>query len=80
MDAASGAIIGFSWAPERADVSTAGDLGYTVGRYRTVVGGPDGEELEGTGMYVSIWRRQADGSWKVEMDLGNPIIRPEPGL
>ena len=30
------------------------------------------EQVARQGIYVSIWRRQADGSWKVEMDLGNP--------
>jgi ketosteroid isomerase-like protein len=80
MDAtdSAGGISLFTWAPTRAEVSTAGDLGYTVGNYRTVATGPDGVEMESTGTYVSIWRRQADGGWKVEMDLGNPITPPTP--
>jgi ketosteroid isomerase-like protein len=78
MDAAAGAITSFSWAPDRAEVSDGGDLGYTVGRYRTTALGPDGIEVLNTGMYVSIWRRQADRTWKVEMDLGNPLTDPTP--
>ena len=61
-----------TWEPLRAEVSENGDLGYTVGRYASVRIGDAGEEIRGTGLYVSIWRRQVDGSWKVEMDLGNP--------
>jgi len=76
MGAAAGAVTGFSWRPDRAEVSNGGDLGYTVGRYETRVAGPDGEELLSTGLYVSIWRRQEDGRWKVEMDLGNPVAGP----
>ena len=78
MDATAGAVTSFSWTPERAEVSDGGDMGYTVGNFRTALMGPDGVELESTGMYVSIWRRQADGSWKVEMDLGNPMTGPTP--
>lgn len=80
MDAAEAAIdiTHFTWAPTRAEVSSAGDLGYTVGNYHRIFRGPDGVEMESTGTYVSIWRRQADGSWKVEMDLGNPITPPTP--
>jgi ketosteroid isomerase-like protein len=78
MDAGAAAVTNFTWAPERASVSAAGDLGYTVGRFSTRVIGPDGVEVERTGLYLSIWRRQADGSWKVEMDLGNPLTEPTP--
>jgi ketosteroid isomerase-like protein len=76
MDAAASAITSFSWTPERAEVSIGGDLGYTVGSWRTTAVDPDGVEMLRTGLYVSIWRRQEDGSWKVEMDLGNPDSEP----
>jgi ketosteroid isomerase-like protein len=78
MDGVANAVSLFTWAPDRASVSAGGDLGYTVGRYRTRTMTPDGIELESTGIYVSIWRRQDDGSWKVEMDLGNPLTEPTP--
>jgi ketosteroid isomerase-like protein len=78
MDASADAISEFSWAPDRAEVSESGDLGYTVGRSHMVISGPDGSVMETTGMYVSIWRRQPDESWKVEMDLGNVITPPTP--
>ena len=61
-----------TWEPSRAEVSASGDLGYTVGRYTSVRVGNLGQEVRSSGLYVSIWRRQEDGSWKVEMDLGNP--------
>lgn len=79
MDAAAeGGFVSLTWMPERAEVSSGGDLGYTLGTYRSTGRGPDGAEMVSSGMYVSIWRRQEDGSWKVEMDLGNVIIPPEP--
>jgi hypothetical protein len=61
-----------TWEPLRAQGSDDGTLGYTVGRYqsRTVLAG---DTTFTAGIYVSIWRRQPDGSLKVVMDLGNPV-------
>jgi ketosteroid isomerase-like protein len=55
------------WQPQFAEVASAGDMGWTWGRYQFVV---DGETLY-RGKYVNIWTRQADGSWKVRLDMGN---------
>lgn len=79
LEAVQGAVAGLDepgftlgWEPLRAQGSDDGTLGYTVGRYesRTVLAG---DTTVTTGMYVSIWRRQSDGSLKVVMDLGNPV-------
>ena len=61
-----------TWEPLRAQGSQDGTLGYTVGRYesRTVLAA---DTTVARGVYVSIWRRQPDGSLKVVMDLGNPV-------
>jgi len=67
------------WEPDYADISASGDLGWTTGTYRSESPGPDGEVRTGQGRYVTIWRKQADGSWKVAMDLGNPTDPPEGG-
>ncbi len=77
-EAAAAAITSFTWTPDRAGVSAGGDLGYTVGHFRTTAIDPDGVEILRTGLYVSIWRRQPDGGWKVEMDLGNLDSEPTP--
>lgn len=78
MDAGAEAVMDFRWVPERAEVSASGDLGYTVGRARILLMGPDNVEMVTTSMYVSIWRRQETGEWKVEMDLGNTMTNPTP--
>lgn len=57
------------WQPEFVDVSAAGDLGYTSGPYE-YRGKGAGHPVDGYGHYVSIWKRQADGSWKVLIDVG----------
>jgi ketosteroid isomerase-like protein len=69
--------VSLTWEPTRAEISAGGDLGWTTGTYVSRATAPDGSETESTGWYVSIWRLQGDGSWKVVMDLGNPRERPE---
>src|SRR5262245_55075140 len=60
------------WEPTSADVSSAGDLGYTTGRFEVVQSGSDGKPaVTGRGKYVTIWKKQSDGSWKVALDIGN---------
>lgn len=68
-----------TWEPVRADIAASGDLGWTTGTYVSTTTLPDGTTSEGDGRYVTIWRKQADGSWKVVMDLGNPTGRPAGG-
>jgi ketosteroid isomerase-like protein len=62
-----------TWDPVLAEVSKSGDLGYTVGQYESRRLGPDGEPIVVAGSYVTIWRREADGAWKVALDIGNPV-------
>ena len=61
-----------TWRPISAEVSASGDLAYTIGRWEMLVTDDSGmEKSAGTGNYVTIWRKQADGSWKVAVDIGN---------
>ena len=61
-----------SWTPEVAEVAYYGDMGYTIGTYKFAQVEPDGEFVRMSGTYVTIWRKQNDGSWKVAVDIGNP--------
>lgn len=61
------------WTPTRAVASDDGTLGYTVGEWTSRAASADGTLSERQGLYVSIWRRQPDGTWLVAMDLGNPV-------
>lgn len=58
-----------TWWPIYADVSRAGDLGYTTGPYE-FRGKPSDAKPSGAGHYFTIWRRQPDGAWKFVLDLG----------
>jgi ketosteroid isomerase-like protein len=55
----------FSWAPEVVEVLNSGALALTSGPVRD----PDGRQI---GTFNSVWRREADGSWKVVFDKGCP--------
>lgn len=63
------------WEPKGGTVAKSGDLGYTYGIY---VLRPSGKDTLMYGNYVSIWKKQADGSWKYVLDSGNEGISEEP--
>jgi len=65
--------VAFSWEPDRADMAASGDLGWTTGHYVAESRLADGSVARSEGIYVSIWRLHEDGTWKVAMDLGNPL-------
>lgn len=58
------------WKPERAEILIPDALGYTVGSYEQRVAGEDGGDVVSRGRYVTIWRKQEDGSWRVVFDTG----------
>ena len=58
-----------SWEPIFADVSRAGDLGYTTGPWEFRPNGPDDQPVA-FGQYFTIWKKQPDGSWKAVLDRG----------
>lgn len=61
-----------TWDPSFVDVSASGDLGYTWGRYvLTLPTGVAGHAIVRRGTYVTIWKRQLGGGWKVVLDGGD---------
>ena len=58
-----------TWEPTFADVAQSGDLGYTTGPWEIRPSGPK-DKPTAYGHFVSVWKRQADGVWKVVVDLG----------
>lgn len=64
-----------SWQPIFADISLAGDLGYTTGPWEFKEDIKD-EKPVAYGNFVTVWKLQSDGSWKFVIDLG--ITNPAP--
>lgn len=57
-----------AWAPDFVDVATSGDLGYTYGKYTLTVTDTLGKQQQSSGIFHTVWKRQADGSWKFVWD------------
>jgi ketosteroid isomerase-like protein len=66
-----------AWKPFHADVAASGDLGYTLGTFELRGKGADGQPSVRYGKYCSVWKRQADGSWKWVVDVGTPSPAPK---
>jgi ketosteroid isomerase-like protein len=56
------------WTPTDAVMSPKGDMGYTWGHYEGHSHDADGNPKVTTGRYLTIWRKEPDGSWKVMLD------------
>ncbi len=59
-----------TWEPTKAEIAASGDLGYTLGRWEYTVKDSTGKEDSSFGYYVSVWKKQTDGSWKFVFDSG----------
>ena len=60
-----------SWAPTKAESLVAGDVGYTVGTWERRTPAPDGTVKVTHGQYLTVWRKQKDGSWQAAFDTGS---------
>lgn len=58
------------WTPAEAEISPDGVLGWTRGTWVLSSAKPDGTGLRLSGYYVTAWRRQSDGTYKVCLDIG----------
>ncbi len=66
------------WKPLRAEVSKSGDMGYTYGTAETRFTDKDGKPQIRYGKYMTVWKKQRDGTWKVILDMGNNSPAPAP--
>jgi len=57
-----------SWKPDFVDVSASGDLAYTYGQYSYSYTDSTGTTVESEGVFHTVWKRQADGSWRFVWD------------
>jgi uncharacterized protein (TIGR02246 family) len=53
------------------DVMVSGDLAVETGTYTWTLTMKSGGEISDNGKYVTVWKRQADGSWKIARDINN---------
>ncbi|MGI9088284.1 MAG: YybH family protein [Chthoniobacterales bacterium] len=64
--------ISIVWKPLFAAIASSADLAYTTGpaEFRKK---KDDEKPIGYGQFISIWKKQKDGSWKVALDTGSEL-------
>lgn len=60
----------FRWSPAKAEIFPGGDLGYTSGRFTRSFTTADGKKVSVKGSYLTVWKKQKDGSWKILSDFG----------
>jgi len=68
-----------SWKPTKVEVARSGDLAYLLGVYQITTKGPQGKPDTDNGKLVEVWKKQADGKWKVVADIFNsdlPLSKP----
>ena len=55
-----------TWGPFHAVGAASGDIGYTLGNWKF-----SNADTTMYGLYYTMWKKQADGSWKWTVDGGN---------
>jgi ketosteroid isomerase-like protein len=65
-----------TWKPVEAEISKAADMGCTWGTYE--FRGKSAERKVSYGKYLSVWKKQEDGSWKVLVSSANAGPDPAP--
>lgn len=58
-----------SWKPEKGEMSDSGDLGFTYGYWE--IRNEQGK-IRSKGKYLTVWRKNSEGNWKVVADIGAP--------
>lgn len=64
------------WKAIRAEVAASGELGYTFGGWTIKTKTKAGKDTAMYGNYITVWRKQTDGSWKYVFDGGNDTPKP----
>jgi ketosteroid isomerase-like protein len=61
------------------DVAKSGDLGYVRGTYTEIATDPKTKKRSmEKGNYVTVYKKQADGGWKIIEDINTPDSAPTP--
>ena len=60
----------------QVEVAQGGEMAFTRGSYETLLTGQDGKPVTEVGKWVTIWRKQADGSWRIVVDIYNTDTPP----
>ena len=59
-----------TWTPTDGMMGPSGDMGYTWGHFEGRSKDANGNPVLTSGRYITVWRKEPDGSWKVVLDAG----------
>lgn len=62
--------VSMRWRPAVVEVTSDGNLAISRGPYRSIGQNEKGDWVESWGHFISTWRRNASGEWKVVFDTG----------
>jgi ketosteroid isomerase-like protein len=68
-----------TWHANKAGIALSRDLGYTSGVYLMKYKDASGKMKVDNGKFLTIWKREADGTWKMLYDMFNsdlPVSLP----
>jgi len=60
-----------SWKATKVEVAKAGDFAYVSGTYEETMTDASGKSVKDRGKYVELFKKQANGTWKVIVDIWN---------
>jgi ketosteroid isomerase-like protein len=60
-----------TWAPQGAQMGPSNDMGFTWGHYEGHSNDKNGQPVVISGRYITVWKKIADGSWKVALDASS---------
>jgi uncharacterized protein (TIGR02246 family) len=64
-----------SFQTMKVQVSQSGDLAYSYGINTVTFTDPNGNAVSDKGKYVTVYKKQPDGNWKVTADIGNSDLQ-----
>lgn len=63
--------VSVSWQVSKVEAARSGDLAYLVGVYQETANDPKGNSVADRGKLIEVWKKQANGKWKVVADIFN---------
>jgi uncharacterized protein (TIGR02246 family) len=63
-------------AASTTDVMVNGDLAVETGTFAWTFQTKGGPDVKDKGKYLTVWKRQVDGSWKIVRDINNSDLPP----
>ena len=65
--------------PTTTDVMIAGDLAIETGTFEWTITPKKGAAVTDKGKYLTVWKKQADGTWKIIRDINNSDLAAPTG-